>query len=213
MEEYIMSLITRMTVKEEFRTSQESVSWHAHREAETLTDPDLYPILKNIILSRQSKKDTDIRDAAYFIMGKLFLKVPSDEYCIFYIQQLENETNKYLVSSMLDWLCDIEIPLDADISPIIACTKSDKWLIRYSAIKALGSSNTKESKETLAYFLNQTDDKKYKDEITYANAALGRIGTLEDIPLLEQHVKSRKWDVKDSAIYAIERIQQREGKR
>ena len=50
-EEYIMSLITRMTVKEEFRTSQESVRWHAHREAETVTDPDLLFYHTKIITS------------------------------------------------------------------------------------------------------------------------------------------------------------------
>ncbi|MBP3244346.1 MAG: hypothetical protein J6M59_04505 [Bacteroidaceae bacterium] len=52
--------------------------------------------------------------------------------------------------------------------------------------------------------------KKYEYEIIYANASLGSIGSKEDIPFLEKHVKSRKRDIRDSARFAIDRIKERE---
>jgi len=45
--------------------------------------------------------------------------------------------------------------------------------------------------------------------LIYANAALGYIGEPSDTALLEQHIHSRIPDVKDSAIYAINNINQR----
>lgn len=47
-------------------------------------------------------------------------------------------------------------------------------------------------------------------DITYANAALNRIGTARAIPAIEKHLKSRKRDVKMSAKLAIEEISKRE---
>ena len=119
---------------------------------------------------------------------------------------MANETNKYVISSILDLLSEITIPKDVDVSLILECSKNDKWQIRQSALMALGSCATNESREALLYYINQDDDTKYKNEITYANASLGKIGIMEDIPLLEKHVKSRKRDVCDSAKYAIESI-------
>jgi HEAT repeat protein len=60
------------------------------------------------------------------------------------------------------------------------------------------------------FFINQEDEKKYEYEIIYANASLGSIGSKEDIPFLEKHVKSRKRDIRDSARFAIDRINERE---
>ncbi|MDE7200494.1 MAG: hypothetical protein K2O91_00990 [Lachnospiraceae bacterium] len=61
----------------------------------------------------------------------------------------------------------------------------------------------------MAYYIGQSDEKKYKYEITYANAAMGKIGTVEYIPLLENHIHSRCPDIKGSAQTAIERIRER----
>ena len=203
-------LIGRMTVKERAVSSDESISWHAHREAEKISDASVFPLLMKIVEDNRQKKQKDIRDAAYFIMGKVLLRTFSREACEFLIRQLEKETDRYILSEILDLIKDLKLPADVDISLIIACTKHEKWDVRHSAIRALGASNTAESKEALAYFLNQEDENKYNYEITYANAALGRIGTKEDIPLLEKHMNSRKHDMRDSARFAIQKIIDRE---
>ena len=209
-EEQLHELIGRMTVKERMVSSDESISWHAYREAEKISDASVFPLLMKIIEDNSQKKQKDIRAAAYFIMGKVLLRTFSREACEFLIRQLEKETDRYILSEILDLIEGLKLPADVDISLIIACTKHDKWDVRHSAIHALGASDTTESKEVLAYFLNQEDENKYNYEIIYANAALGRIGTKEDIPLLEKHMNSRKRDMRDSARFAIQRIIDRE---
>lgn len=208
-EEYIMDLLSRMTVKEEIKNSKDSIRWKAYREAEKINDAAVYPILIKIVKENQQVKKKDLRDAVYFIIGVALRNVFDREACIFLIGQLENETNKYINSSILDRISEINIPKDVDISLILVCSKNDKWQIRQSALRALGSCETNESRKALLYYINQDDDTKYRYEITYANASLGKIGIMEDIPFLEKHVKSRKMDVRDSAKYAIESIKNR----
>lgn len=205
---YIEELLQRMITKEEVKSSDESVSWKAHREAEKLTDVSLYPILKELILLNSKPKDKNYRNAAYFVMGKLIKNIPDNDGIDFYLKRLEVETDKYILSSMLDIVSEIKIPTNISIKIIVSLSVSDKWLIRHSAINALGSSATSESKQALYYYINQVDEKAYKYEIVYANASLGKIGSLEDIPTLEQHIKSKIRDIHDSAEFAINRIQE-----
>ncbi len=208
--EYVWSLIERMTVKETLSSSRESISWNAHMEARTLTDASLYPELKNIILSRQKKSDKDIRSAAYYTMGCLFKNCPSTEYLGFYLSRLDSETDKYILSSVLDRIAALPaLPEGIDIRPVIRLTSSDKWLIRHSAINALGACPGTESREALSRFLCQTDEKRYRYEIIYASAAMGRVGTADEIPLLRPHTTSRVRDIRYSAAQAIDAILQR----
>jgi len=206
---YLEELIARMNINEEVKSSNESVSWKAHREAEMLSDTLLYPILKELILLNSKAKDKKNRDAAYFIMGKLIKNAPNDDGIAFYLKQLEIETDKYILSSMLDRLSDITIPTKIPIGIIVSLSTSSKWLIRHSAINSLGSSATLESKQALYFYINKDDEKKYKYEITYANSSLGKIGSIEDIPIINQHIKSKIRDIRESAEFAIKRIQER----
>lgn len=208
-EKYIVELIQRINTEETFTDSSTTTSWKALREAEALSSPSFYPILEKLILLHLKPKDKKFRKAAYFVFGKLLKNVPQVGAVNFYLEQLGAENDKYILSDMLDRIADIEIPADISVTPIVTLAMNEKWLIRHSAICALGSSSTLESKQTLAYYIKQEDVKSFKYEIVYANAALGRIGSLEDIPLLEQHAKSRIHDVRDSALFAIKRIQMR----
>ena len=210
-EEYIMSLIGRMArVEKNFTSSSTSISWHAYRAAEKLKGSEYYPVLKNFILSgrAQERSENETR-AAYFIMGKLLVAAPSDEYCSFYIQQLEKETNIDTITSMLFCLSELKIPTDIDITPIVFLSRSDNWLVRQEAIKALGSSDRKESKEALAYYLNQVKERKYRYEIYYAISAIAENGEVEDIPLLEKYLNSRDKDIRITSELVIAEIQRR----
>ena len=204
-------LIERMCVEEKCASSDESIRWHACREAEKISDSSLFPILQEFISlnSEDNKKDKKIRRAIYFIIGKMLQNSFDENLCKFLIERLNIENDKYALSEILDLLSFISIPEKIDISPLISCCTNDKWLIRYSAIQALGASATKESKEMITYYLNQTDYKKYKDEIIYANVALGKIGNIDDIPILEKYLTSRIRDIKISAKFAIENIKSR----
>lgn len=207
-EDKLYDLIARMTIKEQLTSSEESVSWNACREAERISDETVYPILKKII--EENHKNKAVRKAAYVIIGYSLRNIFNKEACIFLIQRLDEETDKYVVACILDNLARIHIPEDIDMSLVIKCSQNDKWLIRHSALNALGSSSTHANREALLFFINQEDEKKYEYEIIYANASLGSIGSKEDIPFLEKHVKSRKKDIRDSARFAIDRIKERE---
>lgn len=207
-EDKIYDLIARMTIKEHATSSKESVSWNAYREAERISDETVYPILMRII--EENHKNKAIREAAYVIMGYSLRNIFNKEACIFLIQKLDEETYMQGVTSILESLACIHIPEDIDMSLVIKCSQNDKWQIRHSALSALGSSATHANRDALLYFINQEDEKKYEYEIIYANASLGKIGLKEDIPYLEKHIKSRKRAISDSALFAIDRIKERE---
>ena len=207
-EDKLYDLIARMTIKEQLTSSEESVSWNAYREAERISDETVYPILKKII--EENHKNKAVRKAAYVIIGYSLRNIFNKEACIFLIQKLDEETDRQGVESILEGLSRIHIPEDIDMSLVIKCSQNDKWLIRHSALNALGSSSTHANREALLFFINQEDEKKYEYEIIYANASLGKIGLKEDIPFLEKHIKSRKRDIRASALFAIDRIKERE---
>lgn len=211
--ENLYVLINEMNDDTPCSCSSESISWKAHRKAERLNDKDSFPLLKEIVLENEHKRDVkkrNIRDAAYFIGGKLLSNVFDYEFCEFYIARLNCETSKFVLSSMLDRLAEFDAPQSPNIDLIVECTQNEKWQIRLSAIRALGSFDTNKSRVCLRAFVNLDDEKKYVDEIVYAQAALGRIGKKEDIKLLQKHANSRKVDIKISARRAIERIENRE---
>ena len=208
-EEELYELINKLNQKEGIKSSDDSISWHAHRTVEKMSDDSLYPILVKIVGDNRQAKNKAIRRAAYYIIGTMLRNVFNKDVCRFLIQQLGIETDKYMVSDILDCLTKLSIPQEFDISLIIEHSKSEKWLIRHSAINALGSSASQESRQALLYYLNQDDEDKYKYEIIYSNSSLGKIGTEADIPFLQKHINSRKRDIRISARIAIENISQR----
>ncbi len=214
----LMELIARMNTEDgHFTRSSETVSWKAYREAETLDDPGLFPLLREIITSNEGKKKEkrEARKAAYFIYGRLMEKAFSPQEAVFFLQRLEVETDKYVLASMLDRVTDWgikkhQLPAEMDFSPILNLTVDDRWLVRHSAIYALSACPGEESRRACAFYLRQEDEKSYKYEIYYANIALQVIGMPEDIPLLERFLKSRRPDLKLTAQGAIQRIRARE---
>ena len=96
----------------------------------------------------------------------------------------------------------------SDVSVLIALADHPAWQIRFAALCALGSFSTPESKAVFYDFLER-DRKKYKDEIVYAIASLGRIGTVDDIPALEKFLAVRIQDMRIAAEVAIGRIKEK----
>ena len=200
-EDELYDLIARMTIKEHATSSKESVSWNAYREAERISDETVYPILMRII--EENHKNKAVRRAAYVIIGYSLRNIFNKEACIFLIQKLDEETDRQGVESILEGLSRIHIPEDIDMSLVIKCSQNDKWQICHSALDALGSSATKANRNALLFFINQEDENKYKYEIIYANASLGKIGLKEDIPFLEKHIKSRRKETLELVRYLL----------
>ena len=208
-EEEFYELIDKLNQKVGIANSNDSISWHAHRTVEKMSDESFYPILIKIVGDNRQAKNKAIRKAAYYIIGTMLRNVFNKEVCWFLIQQLGAENDKYILSDILECLSKFSIPQEFDISLIIEHSKSEKWLIRHSAINALGSSASQESRQALLYYLYQDDEDKFKYEIIYSNCSLGKIGTEADIPFLQKHINSRKRDIRISAKIAIEKISQK----
>ena len=205
-ETQLYELIAQLNTKENVQTSNDSISWRAYRSIECISDASVFAILIKIIEQNHQQKNKDIRRSAYYIIGTGLHTFFRKEACIFLIQKLGEERDTNIISEILDRISCVTIQDDIDISLIVTCSKSKKWQIRHSAIRALGSVATKKNRDALLYYINQDDEKKYKYEIIYSNASLGIIGTSADIPLLEKHANSRIPDICESARFAIDRI-------
>jgi len=103
-----------MTVREGNVNSDESVAWHAHREAEALSDASLINKLAECV---QHESKPDSRKAAYFILGKLGEKFPASECAALLVAQAKKEKNKYVLATLLDALGHISKPSNLDLTP------------------------------------------------------------------------------------------------
>ena len=214
----LMELIARINTRDENCTvSTESTSWKALREAETLADPALFPLLREIIMENEGKGKAkrEVRRGAYFIYGRLMEKVFSPAEAPFFLKRLTVETDKYVLSSILDRISDwgrkgFRLPAEMDFSPILVLTVDDRRPVRHDALRALSACPGEESRKACAYYLEREDEKTWQYEIYYANIALQTIGEPPDIPLLERFLKSRRPDLKLTAQYAIQYIRERD---
>jgi|SRR5215469_4501086 len=134
----LIDLIARMTVLEGNVNSDQSVSWHAHREAEALSDASLIIELAEYV-RHESKQDSG--KAAYFILGKLGEKFPASESAALLVAQAKKEKNKYVLATLLDALGHISKPGDLDLAPVYALLADERWLVRHSAIQSLRRTN------------------------------------------------------------------------
>lgn len=200
-----MDLITRMTTPEpRCLNSDDSISWRAHREAETLADPAMVDEIAEYL---QHETNKDHRKAGYFILGKLGQKVRSSDCASVLLSHVTRETYKYALSTLLDALSGVCKPRDLDLSPVFRLLEDDRWLVRHSAIKSLKRTNSREAEHQLLHLLEKTSD---PSDIIYCQSTLNEIGTAKAIPFIEKNLRSRKRDVKISAQLAIEAIHARE---
>ncbi len=205
MQEILVNLIARMTAKEpRCLNSEDSVAWHAYREAEKLEVPSLVEELAAFL---QHEREKDRRRAAYFILGKLGRKVRTSECSSILLSYLDKEADKYVVSDLLRALSEIRKPDHLDLSPVFRRLEDERWLVRHSAIEALKHADSPEPENRLLQLLQITTD---PNDMIYCQATLSEIGTAKALPVIEKNLKSRKRDVKMSAQFAIEAIKVRE---
>jgi HEAT repeat protein len=210
MDKYLIDLINRMNDTSDKKIeagydSSKTISWKAFREAENLDNKDF---ISQLIAFADNERDKRKRGKAYFILGHISKNIDDMVALEYLIHSISKEADKYIIASLLDQVANLRKPIITDLQPIIAETKSDKWLIRHSAIRALNNSADEIAETTLIEILNNSND---PFDLTYTNATLNKIGTPRAIPYLEKHLKSRKRDVKDSAKFAIEEINKRHG--
>jgi len=208
MNEYLVDIISRMNDKSDQimvsgYNSSDTISWKALREAEKVDNVNYIPELIKFI---DSEKDKKKRDKAYFLLGHIAKNTNDVGATEYLIKRVDKESDKYIVSSLLDRIAYLKKPNGIDLQPIINAIESDKWSIRQSAIQSLKNSDDIIAENTLIGILSNSEDQY---DLTYANATLNNIGTEKAIPYLEKHLNSRKRDVKGSAKFAIESIKKR----
>lgn len=208
MDNYLINLIDRMLDtsdqnKEAGYDSSKTISWKALREAENVENTEYIP---QLIIFIDNEKDKKKRNISYFLLGHIAKNTSDLKALDYLIYRIQKETDKYIISSLLDRIAAIKKPIGTDLQPLIQATKSDKWLIRHSAIRSLKNSLDSVAETALIEILNDSDDPY---DLVYTNATINTIGTPRAIPFLEKHLKSRKRDVKNSAKYAIEEIKKR----
>jgi HEAT repeat protein len=205
MREILLDLIARMTAKEaRCLNSDDSVAWHAYREAEKLEAPSL---VEEVAAFLQHEREKDRRRAAYFILGRLGRKVRAPECSSILLSYLDKETDKYVLSHLLNAIRDIRKPRHLDLSPLFRRLEDDRWLVRYSAIEALRYTDSPEPENRLLQLLQITTD---PNDMIYCQATLSEIGTAKALPFIEKNLKSRKRDVSMSSQFANEAIKARE---
>lgn len=215
----ILALIARINTPREagVKVSSETTRWKALREGETIDDPGVFPLLREIIGENEGKgaAKREIRSAAYFLYGRVMERACTPDAFPFFLGRLEAETDKHLLHGMLERVKDwhhragILLPPEADTAPVCRLTRDDRWLVRQSALHALSACPGAESREALRYWLGQEDEAKYKYEMWYAAIAMQSVGEAADIPLLERLLKSRRRDLKITAQNAIRQIGER----
>ncbi|MFC5471602.1 HEAT repeat domain-containing protein [Cohnella suwonensis] len=211
-EKYIRNLINRMSTVDNAKSSYESISFKAHREAEILNDKDLIPVLVDLISNSRSQDMKSSRNAAYFILSKLVQKFEEHEALQFLINQLRLESDQYVISSMLDRISELNKPDFIEIDPIFQFVHHQDWAIRHSAIRALKKSRNPEARKVILDIIlrSKEDFRKNKGDIIYSISTLSDIGNTEDLDLLEELSIIKIRDIKESAAFAIERINKRQ---
>jgi len=203
MRTYLAELIERMTLEERGVNSADSISWHAHREAEQLHDLSLVGELANFIELNPTPQK---RAAAYFIIGSIGKNCEATECARILIGFAGTEKDKYALSSLLGRLADIPKSEQTNLEPLFALLTDKRWLVRHAAIQSLINVSSPEPEDRLLELLVSTSDAQ---DVIYCQATLNRIGTPKALDVLRSNITSRKQDVKLSAVAAIESIESR----
>ncbi|MCJ9695320.1 HEAT repeat domain-containing protein [Rhizobium leguminosarum] len=200
---YLEEIISRMCLKEPGVSSADSKSWHAYREAERLSDAE---VIQEICHYLEKKRNAPQRSSAYFILGKVGKNLANAEATQLLLMCISTEVDKYALSTALDMISELALKADEDISMIINLLQDRRWLVRHAAIRALKSSKSAQAEKELIALLGETND--VYDKI-YCHVTLGVIGTAQALPAIQINTKSRKPDLKVSAVHAIESIKAR----
>jgi HEAT repeat protein len=197
---YVMDLIRRIALKEKVKNSDDSISWHAHREAEKIANPE---VLVDLEMIAETSKSKDERKAVYFVLGIVGKNSGDVRFTRALLRYALQEQDKYVLSALLAGLEKTRKPSDVLLEPIFKFLSDERWLVRHAAIQALKNSDSPVAEEKLLALLESTGDQYDK---IYCHSTLNQIGTLRSIPAISQSLTSRKRDVKASARTAIAAI-------
>lgn len=185
------------------QSSEGSESWNATREAETLDDITIVEELASLL---DTKLDRDTHSAICFIIGKIALNTQNPRCAPILIDQLRNAKRNWELTNALSALADTPKTASTDIQPLLQLLHHKTKLVVYHAIRALEHTEHPEAEPALLNLAASTDDVDFRAPI---NAVLGRIGSERSLPMLNACLQSRTRDIKISAQFAIDAINER----
>jgi hypothetical protein len=206
---YITELVNRMLDNSDQNMvpydSSKTISWAALREAETITDTSF---IDNIIENISTEKNKKRRHYLYFIVYRICENRPYQKGLEFLIDRIDKETDKYIVSVILDGLIDLHKPVETNLDKIFAATKHKTWQIWFSAISALQNTNNPKVVELMIEIIDgEPLEKSYK--ISNAMTVLYNCGTAKCIPFLEKQLSNKSRNIKEEAKTAIATLKQK----
>jgi soluble cytochrome b562 len=185
--------------------SSKTISWKALREAETLTDTDFIDnIIENVIIEKNKKR----RNYMYFIVGRICENKSYQKGLEFLIDQIDKETDKYIISGILDRISDLEKPAKTNLSKIFEAINHKTWQVKYSAINALKNTNNPEvEKRMIELIESQPLEKSYVT--SYAINVLYNCGSVKCISTLEKQLTNKSRNIKDQAKNTLQLLKQK----
>jgi hypothetical protein len=209
-EAYIPALIDRMLDTSDHKIqpgydSSKTISWAALREAETLTDTNFIDyIIDNIALEKNKKR----RHYMYFIVYRICENAPYHKGLEFLIDRIDKETDKYIVSGILDGLINLHKPSETNLDKIFTATQHKTWQIWFSAISALQNTNNSKVEELMMEIIdNEPLEKSYK--INNAITVLYNCGTTKCIHSLERQLQNKSRNIKSEARITIQELKKK----
>lgn len=208
--EYIAQLVDRMLDTSDQNMvagydSSTTISWKALREAEAITDTDF---VDNIIENLDSEKNKKRRHYLYFIVYRICENTPYQKGLDFLIDRIDKETDKYIVSGILDGLIHLHKPAETNLEKIFTATKHKTWQVWFSAISALENTNNPKVEELMMEIIDgEPLEKSYK--ISNAITVLYNCGTAKCIPSLERQLHNKSRNLKSEAKIAIDELKKK----
>lgn len=208
LEKYLDSLITRMLDRSDELTepyeSDKTITWKALREAEKLSD---HKYIDNIIENIDTEKDKKRRDYMYFIVGKNCENKPYQKGLEFLIDRLYKETDKYIISAMLNRIEWLHKSAETDLTKIYNCLQHKTWQVRHSAINALKNTNNFVVEVLMIQIMENATTEKY--EIIYPLDVLYNCGSEKCILYVEKQLQHKSRNIKVQAKETIKAIKER----
>lgn len=158
----------------------------------------------------KTRENRDNRKYGYLALVRHLKHFPDPDYMRWHIAQIPKETDKYLLSWMM---CEIKdwpyLPVDIDITPLLDCTRDERWLVRQGAVWALSLSDTDTAREAVRLFLRLEPIRKNEPDYMYVCDTLSKIGTPDDLPVLETLYQRANRNLKYTFSCTIKNIKER----
>lgn len=199
----LVDLLDRMSIDEPLCDSDDSISWHAHREAEELKDLSM---IDELATYARQERNKDRRNNAYFVIAKIGLNTDSTYSAKVLVEFLDKETHKYVLDNLLTRISEFNQPLDVNWESVFPHLRDPRWTVRHSAIWALRCCDTTRGEQEVLEILNSSINRY---DLEYCCSTLSFIGSTTAIPSLERALTSRSRYVKFAAKCALESIKQR----